>query len=402
MKAPRYLSLFTGAGGVDLGLDAAGWECIGQCEIDDTARSVLARHWPDVHRWNDVRDVANPLSAGVEQPQWIDARDDFCGVDLIVGGFPCQDVSVAGRRAGLAGERSGLWWEFHRIVESVRPGAVLVENVEGLLSSNGGRDLGSVVDALVELGYGVAWRVLDAQHFGVPQRRRRVFLLALAGGRVGAERAAEVLALTAGSGGDHPPRGEAREGTPGAAGRGPVGPLTTRTGALRGDSLDGAHYVETVSALGTSRGGGHGLNAEKAAGGQLIVSTLQAPKGRGWRVDAEGAAGGQLVPMGATFTGNDWTALEGMSPTIRAGADRQNTAPMVADAAVRRLTPKECERLMGWPDDHTRYDATGREIADARRYAMCGNGVVAPVAEWIGARLARELAREDNEIAPAA
>ena len=99
---------------------------------------------------------------------------------------------------------------------------------------------------------------------------------------------------------------------------------------------------------------------EKAAGGQLVVSTLQAPKGRGWRVDAEGAAGGQIVPC--------------------------------APASVRRLTPRECERLMGWPDDHTRWTHDGREVADSRRYAMCGNGVVAPVAQWIGERLHAELA----------
>jgi len=192
--------------------------------------------------------------------------------------------------------------------------------------------MGAIIDALVDLRYGVAWRVLDAQHFGVPQRRRRVFLLALPGGRTGTHRAAQVLALTPGSTG-HP---AARPGT--------------RTGTA----------ASTVSSLGTSRGGGHGLNAEKAAGGQLVVSTLQAPKGRGWRVDAEGAAGGQIVPC--------------------------------APASVRRLTPRECERLMGWPDDHTRWTHDGREVADSRRYAMCGNGVVAPVAQWIGERLHAELA----------
>ncbi len=377
MTAPRYLSLFSGAGGIDLGLDAAGWECIGQCEIDDTARSVLARHWPGVPRWTDVRDVAHPDVDGGRGPlagagrvtssdrEGSDARPAWGDVDLIAGGFPCQDVSVAGRRAGLAGERSGLWWEFHRILDAVRPRAALLENVEGLLSSNGGRDMGAIIEALVDLGYGWAYRVLDAQHFGVPQRRRRVFLLAILGGDLGAERAAEVLALTASGGGDPPPRRGAGPDAPARLGSDPRVP-------------------RIASTLGTTRGGGHGLNAEKAAGGQLVpvvsvIGTLQAPKGRGWRVDAEGAADGHLVPVGALTRGGP-AKLDG----------------------VRRLTPKECERLMGWPDDWTRFRADGAEIADARRYAMCGNGVVAPVAEWIGARLARELAREDIEIRPAA
>ena len=124
-----------------------------------------------------------------------------------------------------------------------------------------------------------------------------------------------------------------------------------------------------------------------------VIGTLQAPKGRGWRVDAEGAADGHLVPVGALTRGGP-AKLD--AHAVGGGQDLPSTD------GVRRLTPKECERLMGWPDDWTRFRADGAEIADARRYAMCGNGVVAPVAEWIGARLARELAREDNEITSAA
>jgi site-specific DNA-cytosine methylase len=97
--------------------------------------------------------------------------------DLLCGGFPCQDLSVAGQRAGLAGDRSGLFFEFARIIDAFRPRWVLVENVPGLLSSNGGRDFGVVLGTLADLGYGVGWRILDSRFFGVPQRRRRVFIV---------------------------------------------------------------------------------------------------------------------------------------------------------------------------------------------------------------------------------
>ena len=358
---PTYLSLFTGAGGLDLGLDNAGWTGIGQCEIDETCRAVLARHWPDVPRWTDVRDVRRGEPTGRDQNR---ARDPSAGhgrgetgprlpsraPDLIVGGFPCQDVSVAGRRAGLAGKRSGLWWEFHRIIEAVRPRAVLVENVEGLISSNGGRDMGAILDALVDLGYCVAWRVLDAQHFGVPQRRRRVFLLALLGGRAGAERAAKVLALTEGSGGDPPTRRSPRPGTTGGAG-GSIAD-TLRSHPRPGSNSNGALVVGALT-----RGGPAKRDDQAIGAGQLIALDRQ--------------AGG---PDDNSAQANHLTATTN---------------------GVRRLTPRECERLMGWPDDHTRWTHDGREVADSRRYAMCGNGVVAPVAQWIAERLAHELTTGD-------
>ena len=187
----RYLSLFSGVGGFDLGFDRAGMTCAGQVEYDEKARAVLAKHWPDVKRINDVREAQG---------------DEFGTVDLICGGFPCQDVSVAGRRAGLAGERSGLWYEFHRLIDRVRPRWVVIENVPGLLSSHSGRDFAVIIRGLVKCGYGVAWRVLDAQYFGVPQRRRRVFIV----GSLGDGRAAEVLFEREGGAGNPAPGGEAR------------------------------------------------------------------------------------------------------------------------------------------------------------------------------------------------
>lgn len=172
MTAPlRVVSLFSGVGGFDLGLERAGMTTVAQVEWDKKCQSVLARHWPDVPRWGDVSEVC-----GADLPD----------CDLVAFGSPCQDLSVAGKRAGMVkGEtRSGLFYEAIRIIKELQddgrgPTWVVWENVVGALSSNGGRDFGAVLDALADLGaVDLEWRVLDAQFFGVPQRRRRVFVVA--------------------------------------------------------------------------------------------------------------------------------------------------------------------------------------------------------------------------------
>lgn len=157
-----FISLFSGIGGFDLGFERAGMQCAAQIEIDAKARAVLNRHFPAVPVMEDVRHAG---------------KHNLPAVDLIAGGFPCQDVSVAGNRAGLAGERSGLWFEFLRIVTELAPKWVVIENVPGLLSSNRGRDFAVILHGLVSVGYRVGWRVLDAQYFGLAQQRQRVFIV---------------------------------------------------------------------------------------------------------------------------------------------------------------------------------------------------------------------------------
>ncbi|WP_235477880.1 MULTISPECIES: DNA cytosine methyltransferase [unclassified Frigoribacterium] len=139
-----------------------------QCEIKDFCTDVLERHWPEVPRKRDIRDV---------QPK------DIPEADVWAGGFPCQDISLArmGPRSGLNGNQSGLFFEFARLLEARRPEVVVIENVAGLLSSNQGRDFGLVIRTLADLGYGVAWRVLDSRHFGIPQSRTRVFIVGTLG-----------------------------------------------------------------------------------------------------------------------------------------------------------------------------------------------------------------------------
>jgi DNA (cytosine-5)-methyltransferase 1 len=157
----RFLSLFAGIGGFDLGLERAGHECAGQVEIDPFCRRVLAQRF-NAPAWADVR-------------EWRSYGDEC--IELLCGGFPCQDLSTAGNRAGLAGERSGLFWEIVRIAKEIRPRYGVFENVPGLLSSHDGRDLGLVVQGLRQCFTVVGFRVLDSQYFGVAQRRRRMFLV---------------------------------------------------------------------------------------------------------------------------------------------------------------------------------------------------------------------------------
>jgi DNA (cytosine-5)-methyltransferase 1 len=175
-KEMKVLSLFSGVGGFDLGLERAGMETVFQCEWDKHATSILERHWPDTPRWTDVSTL---MGAYVLQHAPI--------IDVVAWGSPCQDLSVAGKRAGLGGERSGLFHEGIRIIKEIReitngqyPRFSIWENVAGALSSSNGADFGEVLYEMDEAGACFSeWRLLDAQYFGVPQRRRRVFVISV-------------------------------------------------------------------------------------------------------------------------------------------------------------------------------------------------------------------------------
>ena len=175
----RIGSLFSGIGGLELGLEhATGGRVLWQVEKEKFCRDVLARHWPDAVRFDDVCTVGADLPA----------------VDILCGGFPCQDVSLAGRRAGFGGERSSLWREYRRIAAILRPRFVVVENVPGLLTSRGGHDFAEVLGDLAALGYAARWDVFRASDVGAPHRRERLFVLAYRdGGRCERERVSGVL-----------------------------------------------------------------------------------------------------------------------------------------------------------------------------------------------------------------
>jgi DNA (cytosine-5)-methyltransferase 1 len=461
-----YAELFAGAGGLSMGLEAAGFHCVAHAEIEPHARAVLRKHWPDCRLDGDVTQINGA---------------DYRGITLLSGGSPCQDLSVAGKRAGLTGSRSSLFHEQCRIWRESEAPYFLWENVHGAFSSNGGKDFATVLSTLVGATISVpadgwasggvaagrdavaAWRVLDLQHFGPPQRRVRVFVLAA---RTGAHDPAEILALSEGVCGHPSPREQAREGaTAGVIGRfegGSVGTLGTRpqrsvpeeaasghvvaTGnvlafhhtqdpisgdvspaigrttdgmgvmafAVRGREGGGMAEVSEVSPSLRTPGGGsshahvicttghvtHSLTHEGAdasedgtgRGTPIVVGnngmeswherdtaiTLSARDAKGANNDVVGTL--DFGGHGGSYNGQD--AYQGR---IRAEAGRP-----------RRLTPKECERLMSWPDDHTRtgIDEKGREyeLSDTARYRLCGNGVGSVQVQWIAQRLAQAVA----------
>jgi len=390
----KALSLFSGVGGFELGFGRAGITTGMQVEQDRWCQEVLARHWPDTRRETQVEDVQGTID-------W----------DLIYGGFPCQDLSVAGARQGLGGDRSGLWWEFARLLGECRPPWVVIEQVPGLFSAARGRDFARLLHALDDLGYGVAWSVLDAQHFGVPQRRRRVFIV----GHLGDWRGpVEVLALPTSGPGDTASRQETTADVAGTLGVG------SGSGGRNATDLDGhGAYIPLAATL---TGGGHpnsnapGRHREDDT--NLVANALTAtgigvagpddnqvqaghyvtyPADTAYALAARNAKGLSQRESQTTLVWQSRYLRNGRGAPRDAGATVAGSVPAQAgtsgtgDAAtlvgVRRLTPRECERLMGWPDDHTRWTADGTAIADTHRYRMCGNGVVAPVAEWLGRRL---------------
>ncbi len=420
MTALRFLSVCSGMGGFDLGLERAGFECSAQIEIDGNANAVLAQHWPAVPRLGDLTKVQG--------------EDDRIGaIDLLVGGTPCQDLSVAGKRAGLAGKRSGLFYSFARLITECAPKWVLFENVPGLLSSNGGRDMAAVVGALGERGYGWAYRILDAQYFGVAQRRRRVFLVGCAGGRT--DLAAQVLFESESCGRDTPSRRAPREGithsTAGSltsSGRG-----VSRTGETRGqdpviavaETLGGGtgnrgwssdtdwmtflpevalalstkeHFndaqqtyipdVYPTVAAGAHPGGLNGQGAENSIIVPDVAPAITAKQAYG----SGGPAGDEaqnLVAIAFTERTRDGErnveAQEELAYAITnpGAGGRTQERRLMQGMAVRRLTPTECLRLQGFPDDWL--DIPG--LSDSSKYRLAGNAVCVPVVEWIGRRI---------------
>lgn len=335
------LSLFTGVGGFDLGFGRSGIETVAMCEADKVARGVLAHHWPGVNIFEDVKDI--------------DGKE-YKSVDIIHGGFPCQDISFAGKREGLAGERSGLWWEFYRIICEAMPRWIVIENVAGLLSSGGRKDLGAIIGALGELGYMGGYRVLDARYFGVAQRRRRVFIVASLGNDCGQKVLFDSESLP----------GDFKEGK--QEGEKVAGTLRSgsKRSGTRTDELDGH--------------GSHVIVDKK--NGIQVASPL------GYEVDLlkDSVSIESMVPdnignLSTHFNSKNYSNLqEVLAGSVFPAADE-------GELAVRRLTPVECERLMGFPDNWTQFKADGKKVSDTARYRFCGNAVVVNTAEWLGARI---------------
>ncbi len=458
----KFISLFAGVGGFDLGMEQAGHECVAQVEWDKNAAGVLKHRWPNVPLFCDVSKVS---------------ADDLPDADFITYGFPCQDLSVAGKREGLDGKRSGLFYEATRLIrELLGRGCGLrfavAENVGGLFSADDGVALARCIRELLDSGAcETGWRLLDSQYFGVAQRRKRVFIVSDFGG----ESVDEILAITESLPGYPAPSREAGKGTSGDATKG-VGEgiqfsgqnlisddletpsLTLDTGAKnynRGIHVTQGEQKETYCL----QGGGETSQSSQGSGvNKDVAFTLNGLDKHGVAYEQEGIAfepksldgpprvtgdikkvvspslncmtGGGREPAVVSWNGDTTPkASEDVSVTLRSqqGGEgvgvafhatqdpihsEEHTPALGSNATigyqqnltVRRLTPIECERLQGFPDNWTsekmelilegnEWKATGKVVkqADGPRYKAMGNAVTVNVAEWIGKQIGKVL-----------
>lgn len=402
-------TLFSGIGAPEIAAPWIDWRWC--AEIEPFAAAVHKTRFQGVPNLGDV----TKIDFRTVEP-----------VDLIVFGSPCQSFSVAGKRAGLDDPRGNLALVALRLVAALRPRWFLFENVPGLLSSEGGRDFGIFVGAVEQCGYGWAYRTLDAQHFGVPQRRRRVFVV----GPLGGWAAAATVLFEPASLQRHPAPG--RE-----TGEGVAGTLSESLGRNRGLGNENECDALVANPLGAKGDGGWrgdldndtfvfdptarqpewSLNKPLKTDGPLaVVFTLTkrdqhavafAQNQRGELRTAEIAA--QLTTGGGK-PGEGYPAVAFNPNKVTSPYDRTRFAadlpsyplqstertPHVASAmSVRRLTPRECERLQGFPDDFTLIAWRGKPAADGPRYRALGNSMAVPVVRWILGRI--EIAAKSEE-----
>lgn len=401
------ISLFTGCGGIDLAFERAGFESLLQVEINKHARAVLERHWPDVERIEDVRNVSVRVASRTNRTDGPNPNTQpensasASGPTVIHFGSPCQDLSIAGKRRGFAGERSGLYTEAIRIVREHRPAFAIWENVPGALSSNHGRDFGHAINLLAEAGaLDIAWRVLDAQWFGVPQRRRRIFVVADFRGH----RASEILFEQQGESGNIAPSREAGESIAASLRSRSSSPGVNLPG--RGGEDDSNLVIADPLTVGANQYSGFTGEPVVAAfkGGAGVEASIgyreeQSPTLTGAASGSNGSPTIHTIAKPLLGKGNSSHAddLETYIPiTAYALAAREakgvSMLPAqtnyVARPGVRRLTPTECERLQGFPDGWTEFDSDGTPISDTQRFKMLGNSVAVPVLEWIANRMA--------------
>ena len=349
MSALRYGSVCSGVEAASVAWHPLGWEPQWFSEIEKFPSAVLAHHYPNTPNLGD-------MTAFKEWP-----NDP---INLLVGGTPCQSFSVAGLRKGLSDPRGNLMLTYLAIAAQYQPKWLVWENVPGVLSSNRGRDFGTFLGALAELGYGFAYRVLDAQYFGVAQRRKRVFVVGYAGDW---KRAAAVLFERESLSGHPAPSREAREEV--------AGTVTTRSGS----------------------GGGGGLGTDEACAGYLqatksipdVCSTLG--------TELANQVNNQMVRNAEAFYhpiafGAQNSARQGdsVSEHVTPTLDKSKTPAVAQASAVRRLTPTECERLQGFPDNYTQIPYRNKpadKCPDGPRYKAMGNSMAVPVMRWIGERI---------------
>ena len=413
----NYLSVCSGIEAATVAWHPLGWEPVAFAEIERFPSAVLAHHYPTTPNLGDMN----------EHAAWA-----IPAIDLLVGGTPCQSFSVAGLRQGLADPRGGLMLRFLEIAQRHKPQWVVWENVPGVLSSNGGRDFGTLLGGLEELGYGWAYRILDAQFFGVAQRRRRVFVVGCAGdqrraGSVLFEResmcghsaksrqAGEDIACDAGN-------GIARSGAA-VTQYGPnAGTLTARYDsspcADRGQNV--VAFPSRLSSTQAQETMRPNISPALTRLNPMAVADSRSV-GTWWdggqtcqTIDAV-VAKGQMMPEKNRFpvvAVGEKSCLPANATTTEIAQDAELTTPSVdvlgqlrksnmstaktqvessGRVVLRRLTPRECERLQGFPDDYTLIPYRGKGTADCPdgpRYKALGNSMAVPCMRWIGERIA--------------
>jgi len=429
----KFLSVCSG---IEAASCAWDWEAVAFSEIEKFPSQVLSHHYPETPNWGDM----------TKFKEWPDAN-----VDVLVGGTPCQSFSVAGLRKGLDDPRGNLMLTYLAIAAKYRPKWVVWENVPGVLSSNGGLDFASFLRGLGECGYGFAYRVLDAQYFGVPQRRRRVFVV----GCFGDWRSAAAVLFEQHSLQGHPaPSRKTRKRIADTLTvsanqcSGFIGDITETAKCLTAKNQRNDAETETMIAqpvaiqgnlIGRDNGGPQGVGASEgvmytltkadvhAVAQPIPIDTMNhigrkdshslgdfepgAPsytltKGHSHAVAQPITFSGQIsnpqtdVDMTQTLQAKNPMAvcLGGQHPNAGIGIDQSPTLtnamgaggghiPITNAMAVRRLTPKECERLQGFPDGYTDIKLNGKPTPDGPRYKALGNSMAVPVMRWIGQRI---------------
>lgn len=356
----KYFSVFSGVEGIGQGLDG---EPVGFSETDKYASMVLRYRYPNVKNYGDIRNI-----------RWEEIPD----FDILVGGSPCQDFSIAGKRAGLGGARSSLAWEFIRGLRNKQPRGFIWENVKGVMSSRGGWDFASLLCAFSESGYNLWWQILNAKDFGVPQNRERVFVVGVRG-----QCPKEIFFERK----DNPKDNV----------------IPTLTGRYYGGQANGAYIGNKPKQIvGGSQGyrvyGTDGTSttlASQAGGvgaktGLYAVDTRRQGDPRFYEdfvpsLNSRDYKGGnQVTAMPLKFLERNQKNYQGeYSFTV----DSAQTGGIMQGTKIRRLTPVECERLMSWPDNWTKWGINEKgetvEISDSQRYKLCGNGVVSLVIKEI-------------------
>lgn len=370
----NFVDFFAGIGGIRLGLEQAGHKCVGFCEFDKYARTAYKAMYDTEGEWesHDVRTV---------RPY------DVPNADLWSFGFPCQDISVAGKQKGLqAGERSGLFYEVMRLLagrkKEDRPKWFLIENVKNLLSIGNGFDFARLLLEVGGYGYSLQWQVLNSKDYGVPQNRERVFIVCYLGNISGRE----VFPLQR------------------TDGENPCKLQEITQGVADGQRIyDGGGLARTLKGESGGQGGKTGLYAVKvlkpygSTGGVCgfkktgIASTCAARDYKGIsRHNGNAVVCAVLTPNREEKRQNGRRMKEPGEPSFTLTAqDRHGVALLDENVRIRRLTPRECWRLQGFPDEY--FDkAKAAGISDTQLYKQAGNGVTVNVARAIGERL-REI-----------